>query len=142
MIALTQEITATVKFYNVEKGFGFLICEGLPDTYFNTSNVEEFGLTAEDVVIGAKVVVDVVPGKRERLQARRIQRIGAKDAFIRQLVDKNDGLVIVKVTPRFRHTRPDYEIRKDNVAGEKMASFSFLQKARKCIGKESRMMAA
>jgi CspA family cold shock protein len=54
--------TGTVKFFNSEKGFGFISREGGDDVFVHFSNIQGSGYkTLED---GQKVEFDVAPGKK------------------------------------------------------------------------------
>lgn len=66
--------TGTVKFFNANKGFGFIVPDdGKPDVYVNISAIEQSDLTTlvEGQKLNFDVVVDPVSGKSsaENLQA-------------------------------------------------------------------------
>lgn len=51
----------TVKFFNSEKGFGFVERKDAPDVFFHKTDLRANGI--ETVVEGQKITFDVVPGK-------------------------------------------------------------------------------
>ena len=54
--------TGTVKWFNAEKGFGFIAREGEPDVFVHFSNIQGTGYrTLEE---GQRVEFDVGPGKK------------------------------------------------------------------------------
>lgn len=54
--------TGTVKFFNAEKGFGFISREGGDDVFVHFSNIQGSGYkTLED---GQQVEFDVAPGRK------------------------------------------------------------------------------
>lgn len=54
--------TGTVKFFNAEKGFGFISREGGDDVFVHYSNIQADGYRSLDE--GQKVEFDVAPGKK------------------------------------------------------------------------------
>ena len=54
--------TGTVKFFNAEKGFGFISREGGEDVFVHYSNIQADGYRSLDE--GQKVEFDVAPGKK------------------------------------------------------------------------------
>jgi CspA family cold shock protein len=55
-------ITGTVKFFNAEKGFGFISREGGDDVFVHFSNIQGSGYkTLEE---GQRVEFDVAPGRK------------------------------------------------------------------------------
>jgi CspA family cold shock protein len=55
-------ITGTVKFFNAEKGFGFISREGGDDVFVHYSNIQGSGYKSlED---GQRVEFDVAPGRK------------------------------------------------------------------------------
>ncbi|MEI2698964.1 MAG: cold-shock protein [Microthrixaceae bacterium] len=54
--------TGTVKFFNAEKGFGFISREGAEDVFVHYSNIQGSGYrTLEE---GQQVEFDVAPGRK------------------------------------------------------------------------------
>jgi len=52
----------TVKFFNAEKGFGFISREGADDVFVHYSNIQANGYRSLDE--GAVVEFDVAPGRK------------------------------------------------------------------------------
>ena len=52
----------TVKFFNSEKGFGFISCEGQDDVFVHYSNIQGDGYKSLDE--GQVVEFDVAPGRK------------------------------------------------------------------------------
>lgn len=55
-------ITGTVKFFNAEKGYGFISRDGGDDVFVHYSNIEGSGYRSLDE--GQKVEFDVAPGRK------------------------------------------------------------------------------
>ena len=54
--------TGTVKFFNAEKGFGFISREGADDVFVHYSNIQGNGYRSLDE--GQAVEFDVAPGRK------------------------------------------------------------------------------
>ena len=54
--------TGTVKFFNSEKGFGFISREGANDVFVHYSNIQGSGYRSLDE--GQRVGFDVAPGRK------------------------------------------------------------------------------
>lgn len=54
--------TGTVKFFNAEKGFGFISREGQDDVFVHFSNIQGDGYKTLDE--GQQVEFDVAPGRK------------------------------------------------------------------------------
>ena len=54
--------TGTVKFFNSEKGFGFISREGADDVFVHYSNIQGNGYRSLDE--GPRVEFDVAPGRK------------------------------------------------------------------------------
>lgn len=54
--------TGTVKFFNSEKGYGFISREGGEDVFVHFSNIQGSGY--KTLVDGQKVEFDVAPGRK------------------------------------------------------------------------------
>jgi CspA family cold shock protein len=64
----------TVKFFNMQKGFGFIVPEGGgPDVFVHISAVEKAGYTG--LAEGARISYELVPGRAGRVAAENL-RIG------------------------------------------------------------------
>ena len=71
--AAAVEETGTVKWFNAEKGFGFITCDGGgKDVFVHVSALEKSGLTG--LAEGQPVIVDVVEG-RKGLEAARVRLV-------------------------------------------------------------------
>ena len=57
-----MSITGTVKFFNAEKGFGFISREGGEDVFVHFSNIQGTGY--KSLSEGQQVEFDVVPGRK------------------------------------------------------------------------------
>jgi CspA family cold shock protein len=55
-------ITGTVKFFNAEKGFGFISRDGGDDVFVHFSNIQGSGYRTLDE--GQRVEFDVAPGRK------------------------------------------------------------------------------
>jgi len=55
-------ITGTVKFFNAEKGFGFISREGGEDVFVHFSNINGTGYRS--LTEGQRVQFDVAPGRK------------------------------------------------------------------------------
>ena len=64
--------TGTVKWFNVEKGYGFIALDGGKDVFVHVSALERSGLTG--LAEGQPVIVDVVEG-RKGPEATRIRLV-------------------------------------------------------------------
>ena len=63
--------TGTVKFFNAEKGFGFISREGADDVFVHFSNIEAEGYKTLEV--GQRVEFEVAPGRKgEEAQKVRV----------------------------------------------------------------------
>jgi cold shock protein len=54
--------TGTVKFFNAEKGYGFISREGAPDVFVHYSNIQGAGYRT--LAEGQRVEFDVAPGRK------------------------------------------------------------------------------
>ncbi len=54
--------TGTVKFFNADKGFGFISREGGDDVFVHFSNIQSDGYKTLDE--GQKVEFDIAPGRK------------------------------------------------------------------------------
>jgi CspA family cold shock protein len=54
--------TGTVKFFNAEKGFGFISREGAADVFVHYSNIQGSGY--KSLQEGQRVEFDVAPGRK------------------------------------------------------------------------------
>ena len=54
--------TGTVKFFNAEKGFGFISREGADDVFVHYSNIQASGYRSLEE--GQRVEFDVAPGRK------------------------------------------------------------------------------
>jgi CspA family cold shock protein len=66
------EETGTVKWFNAERGYGFIALDGGKDVFVHVSALERSGLTS--LAEGQPVIVDVVEG-RKGLEATRVRLI-------------------------------------------------------------------
>ena len=65
--------TGTVKFFNSEKGYGFISREGGPDLFVHFSNIAGTGY--KSLSDGDSVEFDVAPGKKGE-EAQNVRRLG------------------------------------------------------------------
>ncbi len=66
--------TGTVKFFNSEKGYGFISREGGADLFVHFSNIEGTGY--KTLADGDTVEFEVAPGKKGE-EAQKVRRISA-----------------------------------------------------------------
>jgi CspA family cold shock protein len=59
---VTELATGTVKFFNAQKGYGFISCEGSDDVFVHFSAIEGTGYKSLEE--GQRVEFDVGPGKK------------------------------------------------------------------------------
>ncbi|MFM8562887.1 MAG: cold-shock protein [Actinomycetota bacterium] len=64
--------TGIVKFFNAEKGYGFISREGAPDVFVHFSNIEGTGYKTLNE--GDQVEFEVAPGKKGE-EAQKVRRI-------------------------------------------------------------------
>jgi CspA family cold shock protein len=64
--------TGTVKFFNAEKGFGFISREGADDVFVHFSAIQGDGYKSLDE--GEQVEFDVAPGKKGE-EAQNVRKI-------------------------------------------------------------------
>jgi cold shock protein len=57
-----QVTTGTVKFFNAEKGYGFISREGAPDVFVHYSAIDGRGYRS--LTEGQRVEFEIVPGKK------------------------------------------------------------------------------
>ena len=57
-----QVTTGTVKFFNAEKGYGFISREGAPDVFVHYSAIDGKGYRS--LTEGQRVEFEIVPGKK------------------------------------------------------------------------------
>jgi CspA family cold shock protein len=65
--------TGTVKFFNAEKGFGFIAREGGDDIFVHYSNIDGSGFKSLEV--GQKVEFEVGPGRKGD-EAQNVRVVG------------------------------------------------------------------
>lgn len=68
----TAVAIGTVKFFNAEKGYGFISREGAPDVFVHFSNIEGTGYKTLNE--GDQVEFEVAPGKKGE-EAQKVRRI-------------------------------------------------------------------
>jgi CspA family cold shock protein len=68
-----QVAIGTVKFFNAEKGFGFISREGGEDVFVHFSNIQASGYRTLDD--GQKVEFDTAPGRKGGEEARNVRPI-------------------------------------------------------------------
>jgi CspA family cold shock protein len=66
------EETGNVKWFNAEKGYGFIALDGSRDVFVHVSALERSGLTG--LAEGQPVIVDVIEG-RKGLEATRVRLV-------------------------------------------------------------------
>jgi CspA family cold shock protein len=70
---VTTVATGTVKWFNAEKGYGFIARDGQPDVFVHFSNIEGSGYrTLEE---GQQVEFEVGPGKKGE-EAKAVRLLG------------------------------------------------------------------
>lgn len=62
--------TGSVKFWNEDKGFGFLVREGQPDVFVHKSTLKESGV--ESLAEGQAVTFEVVAGREGKPKAANL----------------------------------------------------------------------
>jgi cold shock CspA family protein len=102
---LISGLLANVKWFNMEKSFGFFQVSGFPDIYINENKLWQQGFEPADMVAGAEVSLDVeiVEG---RLSLVRIERIGGKLAQLQ--APKAPAVVTPQAAPAM--VVPEYDI--------------------------------
>jgi CspA family cold shock protein len=70
-----ERIRGVVKWFNADKGYGFIEREGDEDVFVHYSAIEGSGYRS--LVEGEEVEFEVVPGKNGRLQASNVRRVEA-----------------------------------------------------------------
>lgn len=132
-------VTASVKFYNEEKGFGFFKIPGeKADAFVHISSLQEQGFESADMEQFAAAEIEIEADQSGRLKATKVVKLGGKFArpeFTRSVVDRKGDLVVVKVTAFSRRSgRADYyEIQNSN--GQLMEEgIGTLAEARSLIG--------
>ncbi len=68
-----ERITGTVKWFNAQKGFGFIEREGGPDVFVHQSEIQGEGY--RELLEGEKVEFTITQGQKG-LQASRVVRLG------------------------------------------------------------------
>ena len=67
-----ERIQGVVKWFNADKGYGFIEREGDEDVFVHYSAIEGSGYRS--LVEGEEVEFEVVPGKNGRVQAANVRR--------------------------------------------------------------------
>jgi len=67
-----ERIRGVVKWFNADKGYGFIEREGDEDVFVHYSAIDGSGYRS--LVEGEEVEFEVVPGKNGRLQAANVRR--------------------------------------------------------------------
>ena len=70
-----ERIQGVVKWFNADKGYGFIEREGDEDVFVHYSAIEGSGYRS--LVEGEEVEFEVVPGQKGRLQAANVRRLEA-----------------------------------------------------------------
>jgi cold shock protein len=65
--------TGTVKFFNAERGFGFISREGADDVFVHYSNIQGEGYKTLEV--GQQVEFDLAPGRKGE-EAQNVRVVG------------------------------------------------------------------
>jgi len=65
--------TATVKFFNTEKGYGFIAQEQGDDVFVHYSNIQGDGYKSLNE--GQRVEFEVAPGRNGKLEAQNVRTI-------------------------------------------------------------------
>lgn len=68
-----ERITGTVKWFNAQKGFGFIERQGGPDVFVHQSEIQGEGY--RELLEGEKVEFTITQGQKG-LQASRVVRLG------------------------------------------------------------------
>lgn len=68
-----ERIQGVVKWFNADKGYGFIERDGDEDVFVHYSAIEGSGYRS--LVEGEEVEFEVVPGKNGRLQAANVRRL-------------------------------------------------------------------
>ena len=59
---MATQVAGTVKWFNDEKGFGFIECEGQQDVFVHFSAIQGEG--RKTLIEGQKVTMDIVDGQK------------------------------------------------------------------------------
>jgi CspA family cold shock protein len=70
---MSERITGTVKWFNAQKGFGFISRENGPDVFVHHSAIQAAGY--RELVEGERVEFEVTQGPKG-LQASQVKRLG------------------------------------------------------------------
>lgn len=124
-----------VKFFDLDKGFGFFCKQGYPDVFISASVLAASGFESCHMRAGAGATVKVGPGRQEGTwKAVEITKIGDLTQFSETTVDRKGNIKVVKLVDR-RDGTAHYVVRTVEDNADLSDEMMTLKEARDLIGK-------